>query len=142
MTVKTINVFEKTTRKTNDWLNEIMDQLDWADPHKAYKALRVVLHTLRDCLTVEEAADLAAQLPMLIRGLYYEGWTPAGKPIKHQTHDGFIERVNQSFTEDDFVESEDITRAVFEVLRNHVSPGEIQDVIGCLPKGLRELWEG
>ena len=142
MTVKTINVFEKTIVKTNEWLNEIMDQLDWADPNKAYKALRNVLHALRDCLTVEEATDLAAQLPMLIRGLYFEGWTPTGKPIKHQTHDTFVDRVNSGFTEDDFVESEDITRAVFEVLRNHVSSGEITDVIGCLPKELRELWEG
>lgn len=142
MSINTITVFEKTISKTNDWLNAIMDELDWADQAKAYKALRNVLHALRDCLTVEEATDLAAQLPMLIRGFYFEGWNPTGKPVRHQTHDGFIDQVNSSFSEDDFIEAEDITRAVFEVLRNKISDGEIKDVIGCMPKQLRELWEG
>jgi hypothetical protein len=36
-----------------------------------------MLHVLRDRLTIQEAVQPGAQLPMLIRGLYWEGWDPA-----------------------------------------------------------------
>ena len=69
-------VFDTTIQKTQVWLNDLMSELDWEDkPHKAYMALRTVLHALRDRLMVVVAVQLGAQLPMLIRGFYYEGWT-------------------------------------------------------------------
>jgi uncharacterized protein (DUF2267 family) len=33
-----------------------------------------MLHALRDRLPPEIAVHLSAQLPMLVRGIYYEGW--------------------------------------------------------------------
>jgi uncharacterized protein (DUF2267 family) len=140
MTVKSINVFEKTITKSNEWLNDVSSELDWDDPDKSYKALRSVLHFLRDCLTVQEAADFGAQMPMLIRGLYFEGWRPTGKPVKHQKRADFVQFVNGHFTEDDYIEDEDIIRGVFNVLRSHVTAGEIDDIIGCLAKDIQPLW--
>ena len=57
-------VFDTTLQKTNAWLKEVMDELGSSDRHQAYLALRAVLHALRDRLTVEEVAQLGAQLPM------------------------------------------------------------------------------
>jgi uncharacterized protein (DUF2267 family) len=72
MTITSIDVFETTLHKTNGWRKELLEELDWQDRHAAYLALRATLHALRDRLTVEEVAELGAQLPMLIRGFYYE----------------------------------------------------------------------
>jgi len=58
--------------------------------HDAYVALRATLHALRDRLPVEETAELAAQLPMLVRGVYYEGWDPTGKPVRERSLEGFL----------------------------------------------------
>jgi uncharacterized protein (DUF2267 family) len=133
-------IFGKTLAKTHVWLTELMAELDWQDEHKAYLALRAVLHTLRDRLTVEEAADLAAQLPMLVRGFYFEGWHPAGTPVKERRREDFLSHVREFFRNSDSVVTPDVVRAVFKLLKRHVSKGEIEDIRHVLPGEVRALW--
>ena len=59
----TLPVFQNTLQKSEEWLHEIMNLLDWEDQKQAYKALRAVFHTLRDRLTIQEASDLAVNFP-------------------------------------------------------------------------------
>ena len=135
------DVFDGTVQKTQVWLNEIMTEMEWHDhPHKAYLALRTVLHALRDRLTIEEAIQLGAQLPMLVRGFYYEGWTLKGKPRKERHKEDFLAHIKDAFREDFTSRPESIARAVFKTLARHISPGEIEDVKHILPKALHELW--
>jgi uncharacterized protein (DUF2267 family) len=105
-----------------------------------YSALRITLHALRDRLTVEEVAHLGAQLPMLVRGFYYEGWDPTGKPEKVRHKEQFLARIEQEFKNDDSVDPEVVARAVFFVLSHRVTQGEIEDVKHILPEELRSLW--
>ncbi|HVO95853.1 MAG TPA: DUF2267 domain-containing protein [Terriglobales bacterium] len=135
------DVFDGTLQKTQMWLNDLMTELDWHEhPHKAYLALRTVLHALRDRLTVEEAVQLGAQLPMLVRGFYFEGWTLKGKPHKERHKEDFLAHIRDAFKEDVTVRPESIARAVFKVLARHTSQGEIEDIKHILPKSLDELW--
>lgn len=134
-----IDGIDTTIQKTNVWLKEIMEGLGWTDRNKAYIALRAVLHALRDRLPVDEAVNLGAQLPMLVRGIYYDQWRPHGRPIKY-SRQGFLDFVQCQFNEPD-IDSEKITHAVFSVLARKVAQGEIQDIKQMLPKPMRELWE-
>jgi uncharacterized protein (DUF2267 family) len=135
------DVFEGTLQKTQVWLNDLMFELDWEDrPQKAYLALRTVLHALRDRLTVEEAVQLGAQLPMLVRGFYFEGWTLRDKPHKERHKEDFLAHVKEAFKDNVTVNPQQVVRAVFKVLAKHTSAGEIEDVKHILPKALRELW--
>src|SRR4051794_3088828 len=140
MSLTDLDVIETTLQKTNSWLNELMELLGWQDKHKAYLALRVTLYALRDRLTVEEVAQLAAQLPMLIRGFYYEGWDPTGKPLKERHKEQFLARIKQQFRGDDRNDPEQVARAVFTVLSNRISEGEIEDIKHVLPAEIRDLW--
>jgi uncharacterized protein (DUF2267 family) len=140
MSATGLSVFDSTIEKTNIWLNEIMDGLGWQERQRAYHALRAVLHALRDRLTIPEAADLGAQLPLLVRGLYYEGWHPSGKPVKERKKEEFVAHIAQAFRDDPDVDAEEVTRAVFRVLARHVTAGEIDEVKQMLPAELRELW--
>ncbi|MER3415117.1 MAG: DUF2267 domain-containing protein [Gemmataceae bacterium] len=141
MSTTGLAVFDSTIEKTNVWLNEIMERMGWTERHRAYHALRAVLHALRDRLTVTEAADLGAQLPLLIRGIYYEGWHPSGKPVKERKKEQFLAHIREAFRDDPDVDVEAIVRAVFQVMAKHITPGEIEDVQRMLPAEIRELWE-
>jgi len=138
MTQTAIPAFDSTLQTTNVWLHEIMDRMGWVDKHRAYHALRTVLHALRDRLPVEGAAALAAQLPLLVRGIFFEGWHPAGKPVKERRKEEFLNHITDSFA-GDLVDPEEVARAVLAVLANHVSPGEVSHVEHLLPLEIRSL---
>jgi uncharacterized protein (DUF2267 family) len=141
MSMTGLEVFDSTVHKTNSWLTDLTQVLQWPpDKHKAYLALRATLHALRDRLTVEEAAHLGAQLPMLVRGFYYEGWDPTGKPVKERHKEQFLAPIEQQFKGDDSVDPEVVARAVFYLLSHRVTQGEIEDVKHVLPEELRSLW--
>ena len=142
MSATGLEVFDRTLHKTHTWLKEIMETLGIEDRHRAYMALRAVLHALRDRLTVEEAAQLGAQLPMLIRGLYYEGWDPTGKPLKERHKEEFLAHVARELRTPSgpALDPEAAVRTVFGVLAHRVTEGELADIVGLLPKELRALW--
>ncbi len=139
-TTHAIEAFDTTLQTTHLWLNELCERMCWADAHRAYYAFRAVLHALRDRLTIDEVAALGAQLPMLIRGFYYEGWHPAGKPLKERKKEEFLAHVAAAYREESTGPSERITRNVFAVVAAHISPGEAESVRRVLPEEIRELW--
>ncbi|WP_246621516.1 DUF2267 domain-containing protein [Rhizobium laguerreae] len=69
-----VAALDHTIQQTNLWLKKLVEEHHFADRHHAYNALRAVLQALCDQLTNEQAAHLSAQLPILIRGIYFEGW--------------------------------------------------------------------
>jgi uncharacterized protein (DUF2267 family) len=134
-----LKVFDETLHKTNTWLKEIANAIA-LDRHGAYQVLRAVLHCLRDRLTINEAAQLGDQLPMLVRGIYYEAWRPAGKPEKIRSRDEFLGAIAQRIAMKESIDPEAAARAVFRTLEKHVSPGEVRDVMQVLPEDIRALW--
>lgn len=132
--------FENTVQKTNLWLGEIASAMGTEDRHRALLALRAVLHILRDRMTLEEIAQLSAQLPLLVRGIYFEGWSPTHKPIKEHSNEELFTHIYDAFPNEPALDAEMIIRSVFSVLARHVTGGEIQDVIDQLPDRMRGLW--
>ena len=143
MTVATISAFESTIHKTNTWLRDIRQEMNWKDSEheRSYRALRVVLHALRDRLSVEEASDLSAQLPLLVRGIFFEGWNPTKASVHERKLEEFLAHVEAAFSDDILAEPEQVARAVLRVLRKHVTEGEIDDIRQSFPKQLRSLWD-
>ena len=140
MSTTGLEVFDKTVQTTNAWLKEIME-VTGPDRHRAYRVLAAVLHALRDRLTVDEAAQLGAQLPILVRGLYYDqSHHPSGKPERLRHKDEFRAEVAAELDDIRAINPERATHAVFSVLERHIAPGEIEDIKATLPAHLRELW--
>lgn len=130
----------RTVHTTSSWLKQIAEEMSHGDKQRAYHALRGVLFALRDRLPVDEVMNLSAQLPTLIRGVYFEGYTAAGKPERYRSRDEFFERVQEELTVVNGGGPEAATDAVFHVLRTKVSEGEIKDIEHMLPRALKPLW--
>jgi len=140
MSASGLEILDSSVQKTNIWLKELMERMETADRHQAYMALKETLHALRDRLSIEEAAQLGAQLPMIVRGLYYEGWRPTGKPDRASSWETFMKPVYLAVCQNGSWTPEEVVSAVFDVLSRHVSSGEIDDVIAQLPRDIRSLW--
>lgn len=134
-----VETLDRASHKANVWLKELAAELGYEDRHHAFVALRASLHALRDRLTVEEAAELGAQLPTLLRGVYYEGWRPQGKPLKERHKAEFLDHIAAALDGDFQYETERVARGVFRFLAGKISSGEMDDVRSILPREIREL---
>ena len=134
-----IATFTQAAQQAQEWVNELADDLEWTD-RRAYRLLRNVLHALRDWLPQEEMADLAAQLPALVRGIYFEGWKPSETPVWNRKKEDFIARIQEAFSDDLLNDPDEAVAAVFSLLDRHVSYGEIEDIRHSMKKPLREFW--
>jgi len=128
--------FDHAVNAANTWLAEIMDKLD-VDRPTAWHALGAVLHTLRDRLTTAEIRNLGAQLPLIIRGLFFDQWAAPGRNAKIHTRADFLGRVKKRLNNKK-VEAEAATTVIFGVLLSHPK-GEVQKILRNLPLPLRKL---
>ncbi|MCS6778988.1 MAG: DUF2267 domain-containing protein [Geminicoccaceae bacterium] len=140
MSATGLEVFDTTVQQTNLWLKAIQERLGSDDRHFAYLALRGTLHALRDRLPPELAVHLGAQLPMLVRGFYYEEWHPSGTPTRERHLDEFLDKVAKVFVREPPADVEAVARAVLEVLAARLDPGQVSKVIHALPPELRALF--
>ena len=135
-----LDTFDKTVQESNLWLKDIMERLGTSDRHHAYSTLRAVLHALRDRIGSENAAHLGAQLPMLLRGLFYEGWDPTNKPTKERHEEAFLAHIAREMPRAEPGEVEQGTLAVFDVLSKHIDRGAAAKIAGTFPQDLRKFW--
>ena len=140
MSATGLATFDKTLQETNAWLKGVVDRLNLDDRHTAYVVLRATLHALRDRIGPENAVHLGAQLPMLLRGLYYEGWHMAGTPTKERSMQQFLDHIRSEMPPQLSQDADRAARAVFDVMWERIEPGEVAKVIGRLPLDLRDLW--
>jgi uncharacterized protein (DUF2267 family) len=138
MSAARLDVFNKTFQSTNIWLNEICSMIG-PDRKVAWKVLSVVLHKLRERLPVELAAHLGAELPLLIRGVYYDQFEPEKQPTKWEL-DEFIAEVAISLSDTRPVNTRLAMQAVFTQLSRHLPHGQIVKVQAALPSDLRRFW--
>jgi uncharacterized protein (DUF2267 family) len=135
-----LKVMDETVQTTNIWLKDLMVLTGWGERQRAYRLLRATLHVLRDRLPVNEAVHLGSELPMLLRGLYYEGWRPAGKPLKLRSRAEFIAHIEATMKPDQLADPEAAVGAVLALLLARISSGEMADVRHAMPSEIRELF--
>ncbi len=130
---------DAAVRATEDWVDELMQRLGWRDRERVYRALLVALHALRDVLVRDESVFLGAQLPALLRGLYYDGWHPGARPAA-ESRGAFLERIHDGLHRDPGVDAEHVARCVFALLAARLPAAELEDAKAATPSELHNLW--
>jgi uncharacterized protein (DUF2267 family) len=134
-------IFTKHVQKANEWINQIEELTGpKSDKKKSLAALRTVLHQLRDNLPIESALHLSAQLPLIIKGIFFENWHLSDCQTKDKSIDIFLDGVEEELRNAD-VDVEIWTYAVLQVLSSHISPGETEKIRNVLPHEIRKLWD-
>src|SRR5215475_2158780 len=132
-----VDSLDRSIDKTNAWLADVAANFGTEDRRLAYRVTRSWLHTLRDRLPVPIAAHIAAQLPELLRGVFYEGWNPSKVPVKY-SKDEYIAR----FARDAQIHQTEVPRAgrlVTSAFGKHLSAGAMNEALGALPADIRRL---
>ena len=139
MSATGLEVFDRTLQTTHIWLDEIIEDLA-TDRQTAWHVLGAVMRSLRDRLPPELSAHLSAELPLLVRGVYFDRWRPGHENLKMRSMAEFLERVSDGLADTKPIGSVDAVRAVFGVLNRHIDHGQIDKVRKALPEEIRVLW--
>ncbi|MFL5840703.1 MAG: DUF2267 domain-containing protein [Thermoleophilaceae bacterium] len=137
MSIRSVDAVERSVHKTNEWVKAMAAELGTDDREDAWRLLRADLQVLRDELTVDEAAQLAAQLPMVLRGAFWEGFDPGHQPQKLRHREEFLARVAERAQLADLTEAARAAQATTRVLSEHITEGELDDVFSQLPGEVR-----
>jgi uncharacterized protein (DUF2267 family) len=139
MAMTRLDILDRSVEKAHIWINDLADELGTEDRQHAYRVWRAYLHAVRDHLSVDEAAQLAAQLPIFVRGVFYEGWDPSGTPDRSRDVGSFLRRIAGEALLAGETEASLAATAATRVLSRHVSSGEAENVLHMLPEHVREL---
>lgn len=135
-----VAALEHSIQQTNIWLKTLAEEGELGDRQHAYNALRAVLHVLRDRLTPEQAVHLGAQLPIVVRGIYFEGWRIGDTPVRQRNPEDFATQVEGQLPPQFPLDAATVTKIVFYLLSRELDPGETSKIICALPFPLRGLW--
>ncbi|MGA8772065.1 MAG: DUF2267 domain-containing protein [Rhodomicrobium sp.] len=134
-----LDVFDSTVQQTNLWLKDLMTRLATTDRHAAYQVLRATLHVFRDRIGIENAAHFGAQLPMLIRGFYYEGWQPSKPQTKTRHLEDFLAAIEDEAGRSFGPDAQSKVKAVFATIADKIDAHEIEKLRKVLPSELQPL---
>jgi uncharacterized protein (DUF2267 family) len=140
MSATGLRSFDHSVQVARQWVDELDSALGWGDHSRSYRLLGAVLQTLRDCLPIAQSAHFSAQLPLLLRGVYFEHWQPAAEHPHHWNLERFFAAIDTFFRNDPIEDTADAAMEVFQLLENRISDGEIRKLRACLPREIRDLW--
>ena len=138
-----IRSLDSSLQTTMDWLSEIQEELGWPDKEKVYKATKAVLHAIRDRSPIEEVINFTANLPVVFKGMLFDGYTLSGKPVKIRTIGDFYDYIQDQYgaRQGNIINADDACRGVINIISEKVGEGEMHKLTANMPEELRPLFQ-
>jgi uncharacterized protein (DUF2267 family) len=137
--------FDQYKAEANEWLYDVMDELQIDNRDQAGRIFRSVLHALRDRLEPDQAANFASQLPIIWKGIFYDQYNPASTPVRIRHVDDWLDFIREKdlFAEmNDFPTDMHVTTAfscVIRALERRMDVGIIDKILNALPEEICAL---
>lgn len=130
---------EVNLQEANGWFNELNLSMPTSS-RETFLVFKAVLHSIRDTLNAQNATYLGTHLPLLIKGIYYEGWDPSNNPRNLSCTEDFFDIVDERYHGERIIEAVEEISAVVRFLSKKIGQDEswLRDFV---PKELSVLWE-
>lgn len=128
--------------ETHDpFLEHVREEMGYPDQPGAGRALKSVLHALRDRLSVDKAIALGMRLPKEVRRLYYEDWQRRWDRPANGHKDDFLREIAEAQGEAPDRDPKELARNTFRVLAAQIPIQAVEEVRNILPPGeIRSFW--
>lgn len=127
---------DNSVPQANEWVTDFMAELQINETRLARRLLGSTLHALRDCLSCRDAEKLGAQLPLVMREHFFQGWCPGSVKLNGGSREEFYRRLRRYNNDCQVpVEEERAVRAFCRVLDQKISQHDIKNISGILPDG-------
>lgn len=131
------------------FLRQVAEELgNREDIDHAGRVTIAVVHTLREKISVEESIHLISQLPLILKGVYVDGWDITREFMSESnTLEEFLDEIREHAPRTagrdfgDNQQTRENVMAVLRVMRNYVSEGEMNHIKQQMPKSIAELFE-
>lgn len=135
-----IPALEDALRDAQGWLASAGHRINTRSSQVALACLRGTLHTLRAQLDVRRAIEVGERLPLVMRGVFFDGWDPHDAPPPAATKDEFVGRVAADNGRNPRIKAERAAKAALEVIFERLPAAVTARIVERLPENLRELW--
>lgn len=137
-----VPILENNIHQTMDWVYAIEEACQWDENNqrRAFTALKAVLHELRNLLSIEQTAQLSTQLPLVIRGIFFENWNPNSITFQKMNKQDFLESVAKALYPYRDMDIEATTKGVLHVLGEKMPEGEFEKILQNIPGEIKELY--
>jgi uncharacterized protein (DUF2267 family) len=133
-----VRAINKSLHETNDWLEAYMKKCSLDDHEQAYSVMRATFHAIRDRIPEDEATDFAAQLPMIIRGFYFEGFNPEDVPKKiRDENEFFFDYLGSKIADSIDIDPRLAFNKLFELCGEHITSAQVDHVISMFPQDIQ-----
>ncbi|HEV8286179.1 MAG TPA: DUF2267 domain-containing protein [Chitinophagaceae bacterium] len=141
-----VNVFDNHCQEANRFIKDLALQLGSPDDtDHAIRILRCVFKALRRRIIPDESLHIISQLPLILKGLYVDGWDINEPLSEAKTFDEFLFDIRNNtetsasvdFANDELARKKITT--VFSALKEFVSEGELNHIRDELPKEIAEI---
>lgn len=140
--------FEKYAAEGNRLLKQVAERTgEPRNTARASRIVRTVLHGVRDAMMPGEAADVMSQLPLVVKGVFADGWKIGPHPKRFHSEQEFIDYLRESAggaAARDFGNDQELKSLVKEVIgvleEDYWSEGQVRQIRQVLPEKLRTLF--
>lgn len=139
--------FDKYVHDANEYFKYLATKLGHPDEQNRVVFIwRAVMHTIRDRIHISESIDLISPLPMILKGMYVEGWKYHDKPLyDFETLEQMktqVKALQNKYGEARFDWSkptDEIISITLESLEKYVPAEQMEQIRNQLPDDIKEV---